>query len=391
MTGGGNGAATRPSILAVAAMPVWQMRDGFSLRVANLLRGLAREWRVTLVAPRDETVPDDPATLGLERFVPVSAKAARSSPRWEVDEEAFRKAVDTALADGRPDAALVWGGAEFAAIGRDDFPPAVLDRIDCMALAAWRELGLPQPLRLRARSLRGLFYQLRRERRFVRAFDACVVAGPKDAALLRRISGRDTVHVVPNGVEVQALKTAAEEAAAPTVAFTGVMAFPPNVDAVRYFVDAVWPAVRARVPDARFLIAGRHPTPEVARLAEAAGVEVLGEVPDMTAVLRQAWVAVAPMRSGAGIKNKVLEAWAVGTPVVMSPAAANGLSLDPAAETLVAEDPGRMAEIVARLLTNPEERRRLGAAAHRLALEHAWEDAAREVSRLLRTASGRPA
>jgi glycosyltransferase involved in cell wall biosynthesis len=129
----------------------------------------------------------------------------------------------------------------------------------------------------------------------------------------------------------------------------------------------------------------------VARLAQAPGVEVLGEVPDMTAVLRQAWVAVAPMRTGAGIKNKVLEAWAVGTPVVMSPAAANGLLLGPAAAGLVEDDPARMAEVVARLLTDTPERRRLGAAAHGLALEHAWEDAARQVSRLLRTASGRPA
>ena len=140
MTARGNG-TDRPSLLAVAALPVWQMRDGFSLRVANLLRGLAREWRVTLIAPLDEAAPADPAALGLERLVPVSPEAARHSPRWEVDAEAFRKAVDAALADGRPDAALVWGGAEFAALGRRDFPPAVLDRIDCMALAAWRELG----------------------------------------------------------------------------------------------------------------------------------------------------------------------------------------------------------------------------------------------------------
>lgn len=391
MTGSGSGAPGRPSLLAVAALPVWRMRDGFSLRVANLLRGLAREWRVTLIAPLDDAVPADPDALGLERLVPVSPEAARHSPTWDVNAEEFRKAVDTALAHGRPDAALVWGGAEFAALGRRDFPPVVLDRIDCMALAAWRELGLARPLRQRVSILRGFIYQLRRERRFVRAFHACVVAAPKDAALLRRISGRDTVHVVANGVAIQAPRVPADEAPAPTVAFTGVMAFPPNVDAVRYFVQAVWPGVRARVPDAGFVIAGRHPTPEVVQLAEAPGVEVLGEVPDMTAVLRQAWVAVAPMRTGAGIKNKVLEAWAVGTPVVMSPAAANGLSLDPAAQSLVEEDPARMADVVARLLTDTAERRRLGAAAHRLALEHAWEDAARQVSRLLRAASGRPA
>lgn len=391
MTGSGNGAAIRPSVLAVACMPVWPMRDGFSLRVANLVRGLSCEWRVTLIAPRDAAVPDDPTGLGLERFVPVSPEAARSGPGWEVDEGAFRRAVDGVLADARPDVALVWGGAEFVAIGRDDFPPTVLDRIDCMALAAWRDFGLTQPFRLKARSLRGLVHQLRHERRYVRAFDACVVAGPTDAALLRRISGRDTVHVVPNGVAIQSVRTPADEAPVPTVAFTGVMAFPPNIDAVRYFVDAIWPQVRARVPDARFLIAGRNPTDGVRQLSEVPGVEVLGEVPDMAAVLKRAWVAVAPMRTGAGIKNKVLEAWAVGAPVVMSTSATNGLSLDPAAQGLVAEEPHRMAEILVRLLLDADERRRLGASAHRLAMAHAWEAAAQEMSRLLHSASDRPA
>lgn len=386
MSGGGNGAVKRPSVLAVATMPIWQRRDGFSLRVANLLRGLAREWRVTLVAPQDKVVPDDPAGLGLEHFVPVSPEAARSSPRWEVDEQAFRRAVDTALAAGRPGVVLLWGGAEFVASDRQAFPPVVLDRIDCMALAAWRDLGLPQPLTARANGLRALIHQLRYERRCVRAVDACVVAGPADAKLLRRISGRDTVHVVPNGVEIQAQRTPADEAPVPTVAFTGVMAFPPNVDAVCSFVEAVWPHVRARVPDARFLIAGRNPAPEVMQLAEAPGVDVVGEVPDMAAVLKRAWVAVAPMRTGAGIKNKVLEAWAVGTPVVMLPLAANGLSLDPAAQELVAQNPHAMAEILAHVLTDPGERHRLGIAAHRLAMAHAWEPAAEELSRLLHSA-----
>ena len=390
MTGPGNHTGKRPSLLAVASMPVWHMRDGFSLRTANLLRGLAQEWRITLVAPQGEGDPEEPAELGLERFVSVSPEAARSSPRWEVDELPFRQAVDRVFANGRPDVALVWGGAEFAAIGRKDFPPVVLDRIDCMALAAWRQLGLRQPLRLKARSLRALMHQLRNERRYVRAFESCVVAGPEDAALLRRISGRKNVHVVPNGVEIQSLRTSADEAPVPTVAFTGVMAFPPNADAVGYFVDAVLPQVKERVPDVRFLVAGRNPTAEVQQLAERPGVEVLGEVPDMSSVLKRAWVAVAPMRTGAGIKNKVLEAWAVGTPVVMSPAAANGLSLDAAAQELVADDPARMAELVAGLLTNPVRRRRLGAAAHRLAMLHAWKSAAKEISRLLHNAS-RPA
>ncbi|HTC25108.1 MAG TPA: hypothetical protein VK688_12135, partial [Gemmatimonadales bacterium] len=66
---------TRPSLLAVAIMPVWHMRDGFSVRTANLLRGLARDWRITLIAPQGDGDPGDPFDVGLERFVRLSPEA----------------------------------------------------------------------------------------------------------------------------------------------------------------------------------------------------------------------------------------------------------------------------------------------------------------------------
>ncbi len=122
-------------------------------------------------------------------------------------------------------------------------------------------------------------------------------------------------------------------------------------------------------------------------LAKYAGVEVLGEVPDMVAVLRRTWLAVAPMRTGAGIKNKVLEAWAVGKPVVMTRVATNGLSIDAAMEALVVDDPKGMATLIARLLIEPDERRAAGAAAHAIvARAHSWSSAAASVAELLRQA-----
>jgi len=100
---------------------------------------------------------------------------------------------------------------------------------------------------------------------------------------------------------------------------------------------------------------------------------------------------VAPMRSGAGIKNKVLEAWAAGKPVVMTSLAGNGLRLDMDARALVADEPAAIAALVVRLLRDEEERRRLGAAGYALAArEHSWGDAARRLSRLLAMAGGGP-
>src|SRR5262249_20940290 len=132
------------------------------------------------------------------------------------------------------------------------------------------------------------------ERRVVRSVNATVVVGDTDAAVLRRISGRDSVHVVPNGVTLPPLVANHGEGARPTVVFTGVMSFEPNVAAARFFAEAIWPQVRSAVPSARFVIAGRDPSAGIRRLADRPGIDVVANVDAMEDVLRDAWVAVAP-------------------------------------------------------------------------------------------------
>ena len=180
----------------------------------------------------------------------------------------------------------------------------------------------------------------------------------------------------------------AAKRAAPTVAFTGVLDYPPNVDAVRHFAREVWPAIRAAVPAARFVIAGLNPLPEVRALAREAGIEVRADVPDMYSVLREAWVAVAPMVCGSGIKNKVLEAWAAARPVAMTTIATNGLTLTPDAQELVSDDTGKLGALIVDLLQHPERRRRLGAAVReQVTRQHRWADAAARLSALLHAAT----
>jgi glycosyltransferase involved in cell wall biosynthesis len=165
------------------------------------------------------------------------------------------------------------------------------------------------------------------------------------------------------------------------------MGYGPNIDAVVFFAREVWPRVLAVVPNARFVIAGRGPTQAVVELGARPGIEVHPDVPDMRRTIAAAWIGVAPMTSGSGIKNKVLEAWAVGKPVVMTSLGANGLRLDDAARGLVTDDPAVMATLVAGLLHNASERHRLGAAALALArYKHGWGDAAQQVNRLLEDA-----
>lgn len=371
---------TRPRLLAVSNHPVYPPHNGFSLRVANLLPELARDWSVALVAPPDpEAGPAlPPGAVSELATVPASGPFAMADPT------ALRAAVDRMLATWRPDVVLAWCGAEFAAIDHARSVPVVGDRIDCMTLTLWRDWVSAHGVRAHVEALRGTVWHARYERRILRALDATVVVGESDAQVLQRLAPAAHVHVVPNGVAVRGAPDAAAEAPEPTVAFTGVLSHPPNAEAARWFAQAVWPLVRAAVPGARYVIAGREPDAAMRALGGRDGIEVHADVPDMHALLSRAWVAVAPMQSGAGIKNKVLEAWAAGKPVVMTSMAANGLHLDGDGSALVQDDTRAMAEQVVRLLRDDAERRRTGARLHaRVRDAHSWRAAGSQLSELL--------
>lgn len=192
-----------------------------------------------------------------------------------------------------------------------------------------------------------------------------VATTPEDGRALKRVTGRETVRVATNGVELPDLDARPGEDDAPLVLFTGVLSFPPNIEAARYFAKMVWPAVREAVPRARFVIAGRTPAPEVERLAARPGIELRPHMADMTDEIRRSWVAVAPMRT-AGIKNKVLEAGAAERPVVLSNLATTGLHLNETLRETVTADERKMAAAVVRLLRDELVRRRLGSAGRRV-------------------------
>lgn len=378
-------------LLAVSSVPPHPDRNGYTLRVHHLLHELARDWRIVLLAPRTDGAGRD-LRDDLEAWVEVPESGVVPD-RLGPDRVAagYVDAVSSALERWTPDVVLLWGGTEFLASRIEGLPPAVGDRIDSSTLAAWRNRYRGLNPRQHLRSVATLVGSLAYERRALRRLEAVVVVGEDDAGVLRRVVGRRPVHVVPNGVAVPPPGQAQEgEAERPTVAFTGVLAFPPNIDAARWFARSAWARVRERVPDARFVIAGRHAVPEILALREEPGVEVRQDVPDMVTFLRTAWVAVAPMRSGSGIKNKVLEAWAAGRPVVMTSMATNGLGLAERERLLVTDDPVEMADRVVALLEDPVARKAAGRdALERARSRHGWDRSAAALGGILESVAER--
>jgi sugar transferase (PEP-CTERM/EpsH1 system associated) len=223
----------------------------------------------------------------------------------------------------------------------------------------------------------------RREGRLLAAFERSVAAradvslfvSDSEAELFRRRSGLGgaDIRALHNGVDLDFYDPRAPfpriEERSPLIVFTGQMDYAPNIDAVRWFADEVMPML----PKARFAIVGRKPPEAVLKLAGPRTI-VTGAVPDVRSWLAAADVVAAPLRIARGIQNKVLEAMAMGRPVVASPAAFEGIEAEPGRHLLVAASAEAQAEAIGGLLDDPERAAAIGQAARRRMEEaYRWE------------------
>jgi polysaccharide biosynthesis protein PslH len=215
------------------------------------------------------------------------------------------------------------------------------------------------------------------ERRLVERAQSVAVTSTVEADLLRGCFPHVEVRAIPNGVDLDYFKPvedarAIRGSAPPGLAcvFVGALDYRANVDGVSWFCRAAWPEIRRRFPQAKFVLVGQRPNSLVRRLGEIPGVEVVGEVEDVRPHLHRARIAVVPLRIARGIQNKVLEALAVGKPVIASPQALAGLDIFPGEHVVQAETPGEWVAGIDMLLSNESECHRLGAAGRDFVCEH---------------------
>ena len=206
-----------------------------------------------------------------------------------------------------------------------------------------------------------LFKLRRLERYAARRFPHQVLCSEDDAAILRHRHGDLDFGVVPSGYDEEQFH--ASDPPPPRdpgrVLFLGSMDYGPNVDAVRWFVSACLPALRARRPGVVLEVIGRHPGPEVRSLA-GEGVVVTGEVPEVPSHLERCAVFLVPLRIGGGTRLKLVEALALGAPTVSTTIGAEGLGLEHGKHLLLADDPPALVDAVDRLLADPAAARALG-------------------------------
>lgn len=229
------------------------------------------------------------------------------------------------------------------------------------------------------------------ERQVAERTDLCAFVSEAEAELFRRASGLgpDRIVGIDNGVALDFFDPAADFPAIDRpegrlLVFTGQMDYRPNVEAVESFARETLPAIRARCPEAIFVIVGRNPTKSVRALAALPGVIVTGAVPDVRGWLAAADVVVAPLRIARGIQNKVLEAMAMARPVLASPQAAEGIDARDGEHLLIAADPEQEAGKILALLADPAHAARLGRAARsRMEERYRWSATLAELPDML--------
>jgi sugar transferase (PEP-CTERM/EpsH1 system associated) len=292
----------------------------------------------------------------------VAAGAVRSILRGEplscgcFFSHRFKDKIDQALATETYDVIFVFCSIMAQYIPLPAPAPMVMDFVDVDS-AKWAQYAERSRLPLSWLFKREARELARYEKKLVCASSSTIVTTVQEARLLHG-DEIPPVKVIGNGVE---LPTARAEgpppyilALQPYVLFVGTMNYLPNVDAVEYFAKDIFPRVRHRHPELKFVIAGRDPSRRVRRLARQVGIVVTGGVPEVNTYLAGSRAVVAPFRIAQGIQNKLLEALAAGKPVVSSSGPAAAIGAAHGTDLLVADTPAEFASAIVSVLEDPE-------------------------------------
>ncbi len=351
----------------------WPLTSGY-LRHYHMIRELsARGHRISLLAivPAGFS-PDDRAALEpfTERIVTVAShrrsrslrrRAERRLGSISVGESAARQLRDEVaalLAEVPHDVVLFSGKRTYPALQAATGLPVVADVCDATSSRIWGNLRFAGISRFPL--LLAEYVEVRRiERALLRRGSHLLFASARDRDALMGPDERERATILPNGVDLEYWQRPSGSILGQReIVFTGAMDYPPNSDAAMVLIRDILPLVRTSMPDAHLSIVGRDPIDKLVRAGRVEGVDVTGSVPDIRPYLEAASVFAAPLRFGAGIQNKVLEALAMDVPTVASPNGAGGLvttdGIRPPVTVAPASDPARFAAAIVERLRMAE-------------------------------------
>ncbi len=262
--------------------------------------------------------------------------------------------------------------------------PFLYDSVDCIS---WY---LQQQWHTARNPLKKTFVytELKKMRRYevqsLLAFDQVVITSEHDYDRLTALGGGlQQIKVVPNGVDTSYFTPPAFPREKDSLVFCAKLDYYPNSHAIVSFCREILPLIWEQRPEVRLTIVGNNPPQAVRNLGLDRRITVTGYVPDIRPYLSKAAIALAPLQIAAGMQNKVLEALAMGLPVVATPGSCRSLQVKNGIELLIAEGGQAYADAVLKVLDNQQLARDLGSAGRRyVELNHSWEATANMLSNL---------
>jgi polysaccharide biosynthesis protein PslH len=359
--------------------------NGSKIRAHYLLRALAERHEITVAAfrpqgyqvgeypdqPYDGRVQVHPVPADPFRHVTASPIARYASPLplafWP--SRLMRETVSGLSADRRWDAVVAVQApvAQYALQAGNG--PRVID-VDTALSFQMHERYVKETGSAAKRTRNWVSWQKAHqyEARMFRRFHACTLAASIELTYVSAMvsHAQTAVKVVPNGVDCDRNHPGLARTSEATLVFNGAMTYSANFDAMHYFLAEVYPRIQQQVAGASLTITGGTSGVRLTDLQLDDSVHLSGYVDDIRPVIASATVCVVPLRQGGGTRLKILEAMALGTPVVSTSKGAEGLDVTPGHDILIADEPAEFAGQVIHLLRDAVQRERLATNARRL-------------------------
>jgi glycosyltransferase involved in cell wall biosynthesis len=363
-------------ILFVSAFAPMPDSHGGGQRVLRIISGLSRYHEITLLTFIEEEKEREQLSAVreccrdvipiLRRRFPYRKDPWGLVPHWidvEYNCPVMREKVKEAAFSGRYDL-LQFEYLQMSQFLPERSPtPMLLTDIEVQAFALERQMSqLPamsfRKLKFYRRWMQMLRYELKNLPRFRRV----IVMTEEDRFYLKRFLPSLPVVVNTTGVDCSFFQPLGETEEPDSLVFVAYLKHQPNIDAAYWLIDGIMPKIARRFPNVRLYLVGKEPPPGIKERVNGLDIRVTGWVPDIRPYLGRSTVFIAPLRLGAGVRGKVLEAWAMGRPVVCTTVASAGIQAQHEKNLLIADNEDAFADQVCRLLEDAALRERLGKA-----------------------------
>jgi glycosyltransferase involved in cell wall biosynthesis len=365
---------------------------GLNLVIHNVLKGLMEKHQI-LVLVLDKEYPADKSMFFAEYEsyeycekkvyggkIPVKISRVAHYYRTERDKLIW---LENKIKAYKPDRIIGFGYDLLGYFGLlDSNVPKILDLIDSEVLFLWRDIkqGHMGPSHWK-HLIASVFIA-----KCIKKCDAVITVSDEDTLSLKRLLLCNNIFTIPNGVDLNYYcpddNIEKEEG---QIVFVGSLNWPPNWQGIQWFLKKCWGSILKECPHAKLIIIGKNPTQVIAEFIRSyPNVELKGFVEDIRDYIRRSQVSIAPMISGSGIKNKILEAWALGQPVVSTYLGARNLVCKNDVNILLGDSPGSFSKQIIRLLGDKNLRHSIAAGGRaNVIANYSWEKITNEFNGLI--------